>query len=443
MKKIFRLAYKTFVVAFCIIIAGKVNGQALSTVAITGVDSGWAGNSINTTIFRKNALTSFKNIQFIAFYNTDGFVMLGKRNVRTATWEIRQTPFKGNIRDAHNSISIITDTDGYLHMAWDQHNNELHYCISKEPLSLEMGEAQPMTGEHENSVSYPEFYRLNNAELLFLYRDGGSGRGNLVVNKYNVRKKKWQQLHQNLIDGEGKRNAYWQACVDHKGTIHISWVWRETPDVASNHDLCYAKSSDGGLTWMNSGNKKYQLPINAHTAEYAVRIPGNSELINQTSMTADLNGRPVIASYWRDAGSAVPQYRVVYKKNNIWVAESLGFRQTAFSLSGVGTKQIPVSRPQILIAGRKQPAAILIFRDMERSNRVSIATKTNIFSAAPWQLADLTDFSTGSWEPSFDSELWRTRQWLHLFVQEVVQADREGVTERPATMVQVLEWRYK
>ena len=102
------------------------------------------------------------------------------------------------------------------------------------------------------------------------------------------------QLSDNLIDGEGKRNAYWQACVDDKNIIHISWVWRESPDVASNHDLCYARSKDGGVTWENSRGKKYQLPINATTAEYAWHIPQNSELINQTSMSADKSGNPII-----------------------------------------------------------------------------------------------------------------------------------------------------
>src|SRR5205085_3872173 len=108
-----------------------------------------------------------------------------------------------------------------------------------------------MTNSNEQSVSYPEFYRLPNGDLIFLYRDGGSGRGNLVINRYSVKEKKWQQVHSNLIDGEKQRNAYWQACVDSKGTIHLSWVWRESPDVATNHDMGYARSTDGGKSWTN------------------------------------------------------------------------------------------------------------------------------------------------------------------------------------------------
>ena len=174
--------------------------------------------------------------------------------------------------------------------------------------------------------------------------------------------------------GEGKRNAYWQACVDAKGTIHLSWVWRESPDVASNHDMCYAKSVDGGLTWEKSSGEKYNLPINAATAEYACRISQKSELINQTSMSADENGNPYIATYWRDQKDSVPQYHIIYKKNGVWKVNNLNFRKTVFSLSGMGTKRIPVSRPQVIVWQNK---IALIFRDEERGNKVSIAIKEN------------------------------------------------------------------
>ena len=164
-----------------------------------------------------------------------------------------------------------------------------------------------MTGRREDRVTYPEFYNMPDGDLLFLYRDGTSGSGNLVLNRYDVRSKQWTRLQDNLIDGEGDRSAYPQTVVDSLGTIHISWVWRESPDVATNHDLCYARSSDGGATWTKSTGEKYKLPITAASAEYVWRIPQNSELINQTSMAADGRGRPYIAAYWWNLDSAVPQ----------------------------------------------------------------------------------------------------------------------------------------
>ena len=82
--------------------------------------------------------------------------------------------------------------------------------------------------------------------------------------------------------------------------------------VETNHDLCYARSSDNGFTWQRSDGTPYSLPITLSTAEVAWPVPQNSELINQTGMTADVDGHPYIATYWRDAGSAVPQYRLVW-----------------------------------------------------------------------------------------------------------------------------------
>lgn len=418
-----------------------VNAQSVKKTALVDVDFGWAHNSVNTVVFRKNSLVTWKDTQFIAFYNEQQFVVIGKRKTGTANWLLQQTDYKGNTADAHNMISIMIDGAGYLHLSWDHHNNALNYCKSNKPGSLEMTDKISMTGLNEKKVSYPEFYKLPDGNLLFFYRDGGSGKGNLVINQYSIKTIKWEQLHSNLIDGEGKRNAYWQACVDAKGTIHVSWVWRESPDVASNHDMCYARSADGGKTWMNSEGKKYQLPITAATAEYALHIPQQSELINQTSMFADASGNPYITSYWREKGDSIPQYHLIYKKGKQWQAQNLGFRKTAFSLSGGGTKRIPISRPQIIAwPSGKTISVAIIFRDEERGGKISAAVSSDI-SRNKWVIKDLLKAPVGSWEPSYDTELWKQKRILHLFVQKTDQADGEGRSDMKPQMVQVLEWK--
>jgi len=408
--------------------------------SVSNVDFGWAGNSINTIVFRKNSLTSFKDTQFIAYYNAEAFVVIGKRALNSNKWQLKQTPYKGKIRDAHNSISIAVDGTGYLHVAWDHHGSRLRYAKSVAAGSLVLTEELPMTGNLSKAVTYPEFYNLPDGNLLFFYRDGSSGSGNLVINRYDVHTKAWTQHHQNLIDGEKVRNAYWQACVDAKGTIHLSWVWRESPDVASNHDMAYARSDDGGVSWKNSTGESYALPITAATAEYACKIPQGSELINQTSMTADEKGHPFIATYWRDSGTNIPQYHVIYKTGKTWQVQSLNFRTTSFSLSGAGTKRIPVSRPQILVWGAKgKTASAVIFRDAERGNKVSVALSKNITSKA-WKVVDLTTHEVGSWEPTYDLVLWKRKGIVDLFVQKTEQSDAEGMSALPPQMISVLRW---
>jgi len=435
--------FRAYLFILFIGIALPVFAQSIEEVHMIPVDSGWANNSVNTVVFRKNSLCTHDNTQYIAYYDTTGDVVLGSRVLGITNWTIRPTYFTGNITDAHRSISIITDGDGYLHMSWNHHGNKLHYCKSIAPGSLQMSEELSMTGIAETNVTYPEFYCLPNGNILFLYRDGRSGQGNLVVNRYNTKEKKWEQLQSNLIDGEQQRNAYWQACVDTKGTIHISWVWRESPDVASNHDMCYARSTDGGVTWTNSKNEKYTLPINTTTAEYVCHIPQKSELINQTSMYADEEGHPFIASYWKDNGDTIPQYHILYNTDAQWKIRNTGFRKTAFSLSGAGTKRIPISRPQVISLKKgRSNAVILIFRDAERGNKVSCAINKNIASNH-WQIKDITAGSVGSWEPTYDTELWKQKKQLHLFVQYTDQKDGEGKADILPQPIDVLEIKIK
>jgi hypothetical protein len=400
------------------------------------VGEGWANNSVNAVVFRKNSLVTHGDTQYVAYYDAQRYLVLGMRKLGASHWTVRRTAWQGNAADAHNAISIMADGAGYLHVAWDHHNNPLRYARSVAPGSLELGPMLRMTGAQEEEVSYPEFYRLPDGNLLFFYRLGGSGRGDLVINRYDVSAQRWTRLHTNLITGEGKRNAYWQAYLDNSGTLHLSWVWRESPDVASNHDMAYARSRDGGVTWERSDGTPYALPISAASAEYALRIPQNSELINQTSMAADQDGRPYIASYWRDVGSTVPQYHVIYHTGAAWQVRTLDFRKTPFSLSGQGTKRIPIARPQIMV---NAAGALLVFRDVERGSKVSVA-RTGDIARGQWQVQDLTAASVGEWEPSYDTELWRRSGILSLFVQNVRQVDGEGQAAMSPQPVTVLDW---
>jgi hypothetical protein len=412
-----------------------------SAQKIMNVADGWARNSVNTVVFRKNAITSFKGIQFVSFYDEESNVVIAKRKWKSTNWQIQKTSFKGNATDAHRSISIAVDGDGYLHLSWDHHNTRLRYARSLQPFGLDFGQEMPMTGVLESNVSYPEFYTLKDGNLLFFYRDGGSGNGSLVINKYNKQTKEWTQVQKNLVDGEGKRNAYWQAFVDTKGTVHISWVWRESPDVASNHDMCYARSTDGGLHWEKSTGEKYVLPLNVRTAEYALHIPKNSELINQTSMVIDKKGVPFIATYWRDENEMVPQYRLIYKNEKAWITQNLSFRTVPFSLNGGGTKKIPISRPQVVVWNRRfKTKAAILFRDEERGSKLSIAVNKNI-KKSKWQVKDIYIEDIGSWEPSYDIELWQKEKMLSIFVQKTKQEDAEGKSDLKPQMVSVVEIR--
>src|SRR5438105_4943680 len=99
---------RTGLFGIIILIGGlTVVAQPKQDFKLVNVDSGWAANSINTVVFRKNSLVSFKDTQFIAFYNKDRYVVVGKRKLGSEKWELRQTQYQGKTTDAHNCISIM------------------------------------------------------------------------------------------------------------------------------------------------------------------------------------------------------------------------------------------------------------------------------------------------------------------------------------------------
>lgn len=408
---------------------------SLRAQRLVEVGKGFSSTSVNTTVFRNNSIVTHGDVQYISYYDADGYLTIGKRRLGTTGWTLHRSQYKGHVQDAHNIISMMVDGDGYLHLSFDHHGHKLNYCRSIAPDTLVLGDKEPMIGNEEEDVTYPEFYLLANGDLLFVYRSGASGRGNLVMNRYDLKSRKWERVQDILIDGENERNAYWQLYVDPAGTIHLSWVWRETWHVETNHDLCYARSMDGGKTWYKANGTQYELPIRLGNAEYACRIPQNAELINQTSMSTDAGGHPYIATYWRSADSDVPQYRLVWHDGVIWHHRQVSERKTSFSLKGGGTKMIPISRPRMVVDDGE---VYYIFRDEERGSKVSMYYTKNVQSGE-WRVKDLTDFAVNAWEPSHDTELWKTKQQLHIYVQDSRQGDGEKMVETEPQMVYVLE----
>lgn len=415
---------------------GAQKGERVRLVPVGG--TGWARSSVNAAIFRTNSVVTHGDVQYTAYYDADGYMVLAKRRLGTDAWEVRRTQYRGRVQDAHNAIVIGVDGKGVLHVAWDHHGQPLRYARGVRPGSLELTEPLAMTGHAESLVTYPQFYNLPDGDLLFVYRDGSSGSGDVMLNRYDVETGTWQIVQHPLIDGEGERNAYVnQIAIDEKGGWHISWCWRETPDVATNHDILYAYSPDEGRTWLTSSGERYTLPIRAANAEVVVPIPQGSELINQTSMTVDAANRPVIATYWRPRGTEVPQYHLVWHDGRRWRVSQIGERKLAFRLSGGGTKRIPISRPQV-VAGRGGEIYV-IFRDEERGGGVSVAISEDA-ERTRWRIVDIYPESVGLWEPTYDPVVWRRDGKLHLFHQFVGQGDGETLEDVPPQVVSILEW---
>lgn len=415
------------------------DGPAVTLVAAAA----WAGSSVNMLANQSNTLITDGATQYAAFYSADHHLMLARRPLGTDTWTVQKTPYTGNVTDAHNTVAIAVDGEGYLHVAWDHHAQPLNYVRSVAPGSLELGPKQPMTGTLERSVTYPLFYRQPDGGLLFLYRDGRSGQGNVVLKHYDLKQHAWEPVQENLIDGEGARSAYLAATIDPAGTLHLAWNWRESADVATNHDLCYAQSADGGVTWTTSTGTPLTLPLTAATAEYALRIPQNSRMMNPPGLATDAAGHPCITTYWAPAGSDIPQFHLVRHDGHAWSVTQITSRTAPFELRGTATKRPPISRGAILTresaAGRQE--FYLIYRDDERGGKITAVSCADLAHPA-WRVRELYPDSVGAWEPSVDPVQWSQHGRIDLLVQRVEQLDgndRQAAAVAP-TPVSLLSW---
>lgn len=154
------------------------------TALASQLPKGLSGTSINTVIFRKNSLVSLKGKQFIGYYGRDSRIIVGYRTLSPlSSWQWQAEPYRAMTEDAHKSISLMVDGVGTVHLVWDLHATDLRYIKSLKSGSKLKFESSIMIGDHlERLATYPEFYRFSNGSLLFLYRHGVSGDGQLVLN---------------------------------------------------------------------------------------------------------------------------------------------------------------------------------------------------------------------------------------------------------------------
>ena len=158
-------------------------------------------------------------------------------------------------------------------------------------------------------------------------------------------------------------------------------------------------------------------------------------------MTVESTEGIYTATYWRDLNCAIHQYRLIWNNGNGWNNTQVGNRTHAFTLSGGGTKKIPISRPKIAVENKDGKTKIYyICRDEEYQNKVLLYLNEDFNNnSSSWKKHYLTAFEVGAWEPSYDYQLWKDKQLLHIFVQNTAQGAHETISELDPQMIYLME----
>jgi hypothetical protein len=463
--------------------------RATYGVFITPVaTNAYGATDTNSCAIDVNNLITDGNYQFMAYYNTSDQIMIARRSLGSNNWTSLYSGYtvtSSDIADDHDVISMDVDANGDMHMVWGMHNVPLNYAISAPvtgsnfslsfttQTSTNDPSLFPSSGSTTNEVTYGQFYTIpNSADLLFAYRNGGSGggsgNGNEYFDLYNPRSRTFSQTY--AIDGElTSVNAYLNSMAyTTTGNLLASWTWRATPNWQTNQNIMFAQSPTNGSTWFEQGGStQYDLPIIQTTtsadrdtksvAQVIDSIPQGDSFINQTSMTVDLNNNPLIATYYSPgwtatsatAGSGNPnrQYMLVYYDGSTWRTSQVSNRTSDTAVDYSGNDVRDLGRPIVMVD--KQGRVIVVTRSENTSmgSNTNPATPNNDIvvywnttasldsaSPSPWQSITLDTANMGQYEPTYDSTLWQEDNILDLFYEPV------GLTGETQATVQVLQW---
>jgi hypothetical protein len=301
------MRYRSSIVALVVAAALAATAGAETPPAdVLDVAPVWAGHSVGFSLLTVN------DRQLVGFYDADRRLTVAVRSLGEKGWTFVPLP-RHTGWDSHNSIEMAVDRDGFVHLTADMHTSPLVSFRSRHPLSepFTTDSFEPlnrMTGDQESRVTYPRFLHDAAGDLVFMYRYGSSGNGDQILNRYDATTRQWHRLLDQPLTcgrvGDATMNAYLHGPVrGPDGFFHLAWVWRDTPDCETCHDVCYARSRDL-VSWERSDGTPLGLPITAATCEVIDPVPAGGGLLNGLLRIGfDAAGRPVLSYHkYDDAG---------------------------------------------------------------------------------------------------------------------------------------------
>lgn len=349
-----------------------------------------------------NCLISDGQYQYIAFYDGEHRMTIGKRKLGEVQWALVRLPEQVGW-DTHNRVILFQDRKGYLHVTGNMHCRPLRYYRTKVPADIHTFEAiHKWTGDYEDRVTYPSLLKLRDGSIYMMYRHGGSGNGMRILVHYDEQTRQWTKTVPALTNGRDRNptcNAYPFGAVsrgaigeipksgileDDAGVWHIAWCWRETPDVVTNFDVCYAKSPDRGISWKTWDGRDLELPITPENAGVVEHIEQKTGLMNGGTLVVDDKGLPYI-SYTRFDEDGYNQLFVATPLDGRWKIVQLTDWKNRFYFEGRGTIPSYPPIPRLSITEDQKIRVTYSYAHAEPKKGQFVLTREQLLTAGPGQ----------------------------------------------------------
>ena len=319
--------------------------RVLETLDVADV---WSGHPVSFS------LVTHGDQQFAAFYDADRQMTVAQRTLGTSNWTLtRLATMLG--WDSHNYVVLAIDGGGFVHVSGNMHGVPLIYFRSTRALDASsLVRVTAMVGTNEQACTYPQFFRGPAGNLVFAYRDGASGNGNYFFDTYDTATATWSRLiNTPLIDGQNTYSAYPVGPLPGPdGFFHLVWVWRDTADAATNHDISYMKSRDL-VSWQTVDGRALPLPVTFAQSPIVDPVPAGGGMINNnTKIGFDSQNRAIVAYHKYDAAGNTQLYDARFE-NGAWVPHQVSDWTYRWVFGGLGTLvfQIEVEEPKLQTDG--------------------------------------------------------------------------------------------
>lgn len=255
-----------------------------------------------------------------------------------------------NLNDAHNSISVGVDSDGYIHTVHDIHNALSfagHYNVSSQPYDVsEMVESE-IQGAAVAFVSYARFYRAGDI-LYLLFRVGSSGSGDEWLKRYDTTTRTWFDVAIPLIAGSTLSppdNPYMGSCVgDDSGNLHLIWTHRVD---LYNERIYYAKYEGSTGLVKDVTGAVIPLPLSRNSPIQSITSPTDQTIGNNgIGLVLDLSTPHVVFNSREKSGYPEVFYSHYSFVTNKWESVQLSNLSLPRLRACPGGPQEPESLPR-------------------------------------------------------------------------------------------------
>jgi len=408
---------------------------------------GGFGTCPNGKSFQQDPVASHQGHQYVTYYDSERRLCVARRKLPDGKWEnihFEDYHIRGN--DTHNGTVLgICPGDGTIHLAFDHHNSDLHYRISRKDVATQPDKFKweaslfsETTWELEPGVkirrlTYPRFFSTPGGKLQFWFRLGSSGNGDSHLFEYDPASGAWENLGL-IISREGSYGERKHRCpylngldYDVRGRLHATWCWRETGGVMTNHDINYAYSDDLGRTWFNNYGVKIREPADAEGQKHLYiyldspnvtvqNIGMNRGMVNNMTQAVDSQGRiHVLASHIPpDAPEQESQAacRELDKYFYYWREEGGKWNRVELPFCGDRPKMLMDTNDNTYLVFSGDP----LTAEVEDDFQIAAATASSNWS--DWKIIHLEKGPFTGGEPLLDRYRWRDEGILSVYIQE-------------------------